>query len=342
MKTTKPIHKVIYLTTLLFSIFPHICHSESELCHPQDKKALLNLKKGFNNPWVFHTWDPQTDCCAHWDGVHCDEKTNRVATLEAYFGGTDLAGAIPPAIGGLAYLDTLWWHISPNLTGPLPLSLTNLRRLRFLVINRANLSGPIPGFLGDLPSLEFLDFSFNNLSGSIPSTLTKPPRLRVLDLSRNRLTGPIPPSLGSFKGFDTHLDLSHNQLSGKIPAELGNTDFSTVDLSRNRLEGDASPLFGGDKNMTQRVSLSRNLLEFDLSGVEFPKGMYGLDLSHNKIFGSIPEGLTELKYLSGLNVSYNRLCGKIPVGGALQGFDNTTYFHNRCLCGAPLTISCKN
>jgi hypothetical protein len=64
-----------------------------------------------------------------------------------------------------------------------------------------------------------------------------------------------------------------------------------------------------------------------------------LDLNHNNITGSIPVEMTALN-LQFLNVSYNRLCGKIPVGGKLQSFDYSSYFHNRCLCGSPLP-SCK-
>lgn len=340
MKTTHT--NIIYFTSLLI-ISTLVTHCLSELCHPEDKKALLQLKKGFNDPWVFHTWDPQTDCCSEaWDGVECHPKTHRVITLQAYFGGTDLAGPIPPAIGDLPYLDVLWWHKSPNLTGPFPRAITKLQRLRFLVINRANLSGPIPSFLGQLRALEQIDLSFNNLSGPIPSSLADLPRLYGLGLDRNKLTGPVPESFGRFSGPNFYLKLSHNLLSGQIPASLGDKpDFDSIDLSRNRLVGDASMLLGVGKNRTIRnVDLSRNLLEFDLSRIEFPKSLSSLDLSHNRIFGSIPAGLAGVDHLFGLNVSYNRLCGEIPAG-ALRGFGETAYFHNRCLCGPPLAKACK-
>ncbi|EXC30881.1 Polygalacturonase inhibitor [Morus notabilis] len=338
MDDRKQIYHIICFSVLFCSfIYPCL----SELCHPQDKKALLQIKKGFNNPHVFSTWDPNTDCCVNWGGAHCDEKNNRIETLEIYFGGGDLSGPIPPEIGDLPYLRILWWHKQPNLTGPIPQSITKLKRLSYLVITWANLSGPIPDFLSEIKSLVSIEFSFNNLTGPIPSSLSRLTNLTGLVLDRNKLTGPIPDSFGEFQGFSFYLKLSHNQLSGKIPASLGKKDFTYVDLSRNKLEGDASVLFGSNKKMTQQVYLSRNLFEFDLSEVEFPKSLIELDLSHNKITGSIPVGLTAVDYLQGLNVSYNRLCGKIPVGGALQGFDYTAYFHNRCLCGSPLMESCK-
>jgi hypothetical protein len=183
-----------------------------------------------------------------------------------------------------------------------------------------------------------LDLSFNGFSGSIPSSLALLPNLGALHLDRNKLTGSIPESFGTFKGSVPDLYLSHNQLTGEIPASLGNMDFSVIDLSRNKLVGDASMLFGLNKT-TNNVYLSRNLFEFNLSNVVFPSTMENLDINHNKIFGSIPPQMTQLP-LQSLNVSYNRLCGQIPVGGKLQSFDYSTYFHNRCLCGAPLG-NCK-
>lgn len=98
--------------------------------------------------------------------------------------------------------------------------------------------------------------------------------------------------------------------------------------------GDISFLFGKNKTL-QTADFSRNLFEFDLSKVKFPESLENLDLNHNKIFGNLPVEMTELR-LQFLNVSYNRLCGQIPVGGRLQSYDATEYFHNRCLCGSPL------
>ncbi|GMN64298.1 hypothetical protein TIFTF001_033371 [Ficus carica] len=326
---------LLCLVLIIFSIF--LQPSLSELCHPQDKKVLLQIKKAFNNPYTLTSWDPQTDCC-HWYCVQCDDKTHRITDLFVNYG--DLAGPIPHQVGDLPFLETLDFHKNPNLTGPIPPAIAKLKKLRYLMITWTNVSGPIPDFIGEMDSLEFIFLSFNNLTGPIPSNIGKLPKLTGLRLDRNKLSGPIPDTFGEFKGDNFYLYLSHNQLSGKIPVSLGRKDFPFVDLSRNRLEGDATPLFGSEKKMLEHLDLSRNLLEFDLSKVELPERLSYLDLNHNKIFGSLPEGLTKLS-LQQLNVSYNRLCGKIPVGGELQTrFDYSAYFHNRCLCGAPLP-SCK-
>ena len=314
--------------TLLFS------NTLSELCNQEDKKVLLQIKKSFNDPYILASWNPNTDCC-DWYCVTCDSTSHRINSLSIFSG--KLSGQIPPEVGDLPFLQTLQFHKLSNLTGPIQPAIVKLKNLNFLRLSWTNLSGSVPDFLSKLKNLTSLDLSFNNLTGSIPLSLSLLPNLGGLRLDRNKLTGSIPYSFGNFSSVQW-LFLSHNQLSGPIPASFTNMDFTYIDLSRNKLVGDASVIFGSNKT-TQIVDLSRNLLEFNLSKVVFPKSLTSLDVNHNKIFGSLPVELTTLN-LQFLNVSYNRLCGQIPVGGKLQSFDNSNYFHNKCLCGSPLP-SCK-
>lgn len=158
--------------------------------------------------------------------------------------------------------------------------------------------------------------------------------MKLISILYEFYIGTIPKSLGHFTGNVPDLYLSHNHLTGSVPRSLGYLNFTTLDFSRNMLQGDISFLFGTNKTV-QIVDFDRNMLEFNLSTVQFPDSLTSLDLNHNRIFGSLPEGLVNLN-LQYLNVSYNRLCGQIPVGGDLQDMDSTSYFHNRCLCGAPL------
>lgn len=135
------------------------------------------------------------------------------------------------------------------------------------------------------------------------------------------------------------LNLSKNRLSGKIPASLAKLNLLFVELEQNMLEGDASVFFGSKKN-TLRISLGKNSFAFDIGKVGLSRDLHALDLSNNKIYGSLPEGLTKLKLLQNLNVSNNNLCGQIPQGGKMQRFDESSYAHNKCLCGSPL-LACK-
>ncbi|KAM7524561.1 hypothetical protein LguiA_014463 [Lonicera macranthoides] len=304
-------------------------------CNPNDKKVLLQIKTSLNNPYHLASWNPQTDCCT-WYALDCDPKTSRVNSLTIFQG--NISGQIPAAVGDLPYLETLVFRKLTNITGQIPIAITKLTRLKMLRLSWTNLSGPVPSFLSKIKTLTFLDLSFNDLTGEIPPSIAELTNLDALHLDRNKLTGKIPDSLGKFTGKVPDLYLSHNQLSGTVPKSLGYLNFTVIDFSRNKLEGDISFLFGKNKTI-QIVDFSRNLFEFNLTKVEFPASLTSLDLNHNSIAGSLPAGLTGLA-LQFLNVSYNRLCGQIPTGGKLQSFDSTAYFHNRCLCGAPLP-ACK-
>ncbi|KAI3872400.1 hypothetical protein MKW92_010709 [Papaver armeniacum] len=304
-------------------------------CNPSDYKALMNIKKSLNNPYHLASWVPNTDCC-NWYVVECDPNTNRINQLTVFQG--NISGQIPSSVGDLPYLETLVFRHLTNVTGSIPRSITKLKHLKMLRLSWTNLSGPIPNFLNQLTTLTYLDLSFNQFSGSIPPNLSDLKNLGTLHLDRNKLTGSIPESFGNFAA-SIYLFLSHNQLSGPIPKSLGDLDSEVLDLSRNKLVGDASTLFKPNHTVGRTIDLSRNQLQFDLTKVKFPKSLTSLDISHNKIFGGIPEDIIGLD-LQLLNVSYNRLCGQIPNGGKLQTFDNTSFFHNRCLCGPPL-VGCK-
>ncbi|CAK9173920.1 unnamed protein product [Ilex paraguariensis] len=288
-----------------------------------------------NNPYHLASWDPSTDCC-DWYALECDPTTNRVTALTIFQG--NISGQIPAAVGDLPFLKTLIFRKLTNLTGEIPSAIAKLKNLEMVRLSWTNLSGPVPSFFSQLKNLNYLDLSFNNLTGSIPPSLSKLTNLNALHLDRNKLTGKIPESFGKFSGSVPDLYLSHNQLTGSVPKSLGYLNFTEIDFSRNKLTGDISFFFGTNKTI-QIVDFSRNMFGFDLSKVKFPASLTSLDLNHNSIKGSLPAGLTGLD-LQFLNVSYNRLCGQIPVGGKLQSFDYSAYFHNRCLCGSPLP-ACK-
>ena len=229
---------------------------------------------------------------------------------------------------------------NPYLVGEIPPAIGKLVNLVTLELSWNNISGPVPQFLANLKNLWFLDLSFNKLVGTIPASLSFLPQILEIDLSRNQLTGSIPDSFGHFPGKAPSIILSHNKLSGQIPTSLNNMDFSRVMLSRNEFSGDALMFFNASKT-TEIIDISRNSFAFNFSRAGFMhETLVTLDMSHNKIWGTIPSSITDAILLQNLNVSYNRLCGKIPSDWNLkyrsQPFDNSSYIHNPCLCGSPL------
>ncbi|KAJ6828956.1 polygalacturonase inhibitor-like [Iris pallida] len=329
-------------STIVLLLLPFFFSSSSSQCHDRDKKALLAFKDSFLSTSLDAKWLESTDCCSWDDHVSCDLTTGRVTSL--YFfndnNSVSLNGSIPAAVGDLSALDTIWFSDLPALVGPIPPQLTKLKKLRSLTISNTGVSGPVPPFLSKLPLLQQLDIGGNSLSGTIPPSLGSLTRLTLIGLYDNQLTGTIPASLYNKLNKSTEttpaLFLSGNKLTGRIPSPLGNVNFNTIDLSDNRLTGDASFLLGKSKTNFDTFNLSRNGLEFDFGKVELPKSLRRLDISHNNIYGSIPDRITRLRKLAEFDVSYNKLCGKIPSGGSFPLFDKKYYAHNKCLCGAPL------
>ncbi|XP_057783512.1 polygalacturonase inhibitor 2-like [Salvia miltiorrhiza] len=320
---------------MLFFLFVSLSVSVSEKCHPDDKKVLLQIKKELHNPSDLASWNPKTDCC-QWTVVGCGGKANRITVF--HFSEANLKRRpIPAAVGDLPYLQSLTFR-NTNVTGLIPTTISNLSDLFFLNLEYNLLTGPLPAFLTKLKKLQFLLLSYNRLTGSIPPSLSQLPKLKSLLLDGNRLTGAIPETFADFRNHQIYLFLSYNQLSGPIPSKLGNANFSEIHVSGNNLEGDISFLFGKSKRLAVG-DFSRNHFHFDLSNLHFSDSLTNLDLSQNKIYGSIPKDLSSTGIIM-LNVSYNSLCGPIPELGTFQTFDYTSFIHNKCLCGKPLP-ACK-
>lgn len=320
------------LLLILLSLTPVL----SELCHPQDKKALLQIKKELGNTDTLSSWVPTTDCCNNtWDGVSCNSDTNRVDNLVFAQLNLSKPTPIPPSIGNLSYLVYLNFGFTNNLAGPIPPTITKLTRLHFLYIQHTNVSGQIPDFLSQIKTLEIIYLSNNRFTGTLPASISSLPNLTGFSFDHNRITGPIPDSYGSFSDKFNVMTISRNRLTGKIPATLVKLNLAVVDLSWNMLEGDASVFFGSHK-FTQKIRLTTNLFAFDFGKVELSEELKWLELANNRIYGTIPKGLTALKHLKRLNVSFNDLCGEIPQDGNLQSFELSCYTNNKCLCGSPL------
>ncbi|GAB4843806.1 hypothetical protein Ancab_040474 [Ancistrocladus abbreviatus] len=339
MNTSKlPFHLLLLISTFFSPVFLSDTIAATELCNPIDKQALLDIKQSLGNPRILRTWDQNTDCCGGWFLVLCKSDTNRVWFLKVLY-SHHVFGQISPAIGNLTHLEVLNFSKLPHLSGTLPHTLANLKKLYSLWVSYTNISGPIPEFLSQMTNLTDLFLTGNQFTGSVPPSLVQLTKLETLHLDKNKLTGAIPANYGSFARNILYLTLAGNQLTGPIPKSFANGNFSTLDLSRNKLTGDASFLFP-NPNVFE-IDINRNLLSFDLSKVKkFNSVLNHIDISFNNIYGNIPKSLTELTGLQYLNVTYNNLCGPIPTGGTLQNFNETSYFHNKCLCGAPLP-ACK-
>ncbi|PPR83133.1 hypothetical protein GOBAR_AA37580 [Gossypium barbadense] len=163
----------------------------------------------------------------------------------------------------------------------------NLTQLTSLHLSSNRLEGPLP-----------IHLSNNSLTGPI-NQIQKPNSIQVVDLADNDIHGEIP---SSFCGLSklTQLDLSSNNLSGVIRSDILSQleSLETLHLSTNNFSGVINlDVPSKLKNLTE-VNLSNNKLRQFPSFLRSAKTLSSLDLSNNKIQGSIfkweSEGLLRL------------------------------------------------
>ena len=141
--------------------------------------------------------------------------------------------------------------------GPIPPELGNLTYLETLYLFGNQLREEIPPELGNLENLKNLGLSNNDLQGEIPPELGNLENLVFLNLSNNELRGEIPPELGNLHNLET-LNLGHNRLEGEIPSEFENLrNLKSLYLNDNRLEG-LLPNFLGDLPNLTTLSVAGN------------------------------------------------------------------------------------
>ncbi|KAL7122003.1 hypothetical protein ACP275_01G018700 [Erythranthe tilingii] len=185
------------------------------------------------------------------------------------------------------------------------------KKITDLHLSKKGISGTIPPSICDLKNLFSIELSDNKLSGQIPVCLFNSSNLKTLDLSSNALSGPIPGEFFRPKSSLESLQLSRNRLSGSIPDGIRNLFIlGSLDLSRNSFSG-AIPM--GLFHMHQ---LSHLLLGYNNLSGPLPQeldffNLNVLDLTHNRLNGTIPKSFGDIPGLDTLDLSHNQLSGDV-------------------------------
>ncbi|KAL8268865.1 hypothetical protein R6Q59_002663 [Mikania micrantha] len=209
-------------------------------------------------------------------------------------------------------LESIEFRSNPGLSGPIPATFGNLKKLQSLVLIDNRLSGNLPVNIGNLTHLKRLVMSGNLFTGKIPENYGYLSELLIMDLSRNLLSGSLPLTFGGLTSL-LKFDLSMNQLEGEIPCGISNLkNLTLLDLSNNKISGGMN-FADQEMNSLEELILSNNPINGDLMNFNWQKvyKIMVLDLSNTGLTGMIPESISNLKNLRFLGLNDNKLSGNL-------------------------------
>ncbi|XP_057793098.1 probable leucine-rich repeat receptor-like protein kinase At1g35710 [Salvia miltiorrhiza] len=198
---------------------------------------------------------------------------------------------------GLSLLNLEQLYLNWNsLSGNIPTSITNASKLTNLAMNANSFSGSIPMF-GNLRLLQSIRIWGNNLTGA------EFPTQELEFLS----------SLTNCR-FLREFDISNNPLNGILPSSIGNfsSSFQAFAAYRSSINGVIPQEIGNLSGLLQ-ITLSRNKLIGSLPATLGQlKKLQRLYAHTNQLEGFIPHDLCRMSSLGELNLSSNVLVGPIP------------------------------
>ncbi|KAL4655166.1 hypothetical protein ACB092_01G431600 [Castanea dentata] len=261
--------------------------------------ALLSLKDIWQN--TPPNWVGSDPCGKGWEGIGC--TNSRVTSI--MLSSVGLTGQLSGDLELLTELQTLDLSYNKGLTGPIPRSIGNMKKLLNLILVGCSFSGPIPDTIGSLPQLLYLSLNSNYFSGQIPPSIGNLTSLLWLDLTDNQLKGPIPISDGNTPGLDMllnarHFHLGQNNLSGTIPPRLFSSEMLLIHvlLDGNQLNGSIPSTLG----LVQALEVLR--------------------IDGNALSGPVPSNFNNLTNLNQMYLSNNKLTGPLPD---LSGMNRLSY-----------------
>ncbi|GJP81163.1 hypothetical protein CLOP_g11331 [Closterium sp. NIES-67] len=270
---------------------------------------LEDCRKAWSS--TFSGWDGRNTNCNTAMGIKCDRSGMilQISPPASYM--ASLGGPIPKSISNLRKLTYLDLQ-SRSLTGSIPNEIGSLTNLAQLYLYDNHLTGSIPSGIGNLKNLELLQLRNNQLN-FIPDAVGNLTNLLALYLQDNQFAGSIPSTIVSLAKLQV-LYLGNNQLTGSIPAVDSLTDLETLDLYMNQLTGSIFSTIGSLKKL-EYLNLRNNQLSGPIpDSIGTLTAMKQLSLEVNQLTGSIPTTIGSFKEIEALSLRRNLLTGSVPVG----------------------------
>ncbi|XP_075667682.1 receptor-like protein EIX2 [Castanea sativa] len=240
------------------------------------------------------------------DLSHCWKYWQSLIHLN--LGSNNLVGGIPYSIGALVNLQSLRLQ-NNSICGDIPSSLKKCSNMRLIDMGNNHLS-IIPLWIGELTNLTILRLRSSEFKGYIPQQICQLSSLRVLDLANNSLSGSIPNCLKNISAmaFPNSYDISFFSMSFQCLCDY-KYYVENVQLVPKGKEME----YKENLKLVRLIDLSSNKLSgsipveiSDLSELRF------LNLSRNHLIGKIPEKIGSMKELESVDLSRNHLSGEIP------------------------------
>ncbi|KZV46402.1 atypical receptor-like kinase 1 [Dorcoceras hygrometricum] len=179
-----------------------------------DRIALLHLRASIGGRTL--RWNTAGNTPCSWEGVKCDNITNRVIALR--LPGSGLIGRLPSnTIGNLTELRVLSLRYNA-LSGPIPSDISSCSQLTDIHLQGNSFSGEVPESFFALNNLLRVNLASNKFSGDLPFGFNSLAKIRTLYLENNQFTGSLPDllCLSNLRQFN----VSFNGLIGLIPRSL--------------------------------------------------------------------------------------------------------------------------